>query len=575
MHQTQAGAPAHSAMYIIRIYSLLGFLSLAVFGVLQFVTEESQLVGVLELAGSFIFLLNVLAMPLTRNVALAKFIFLLTVIAFLIVMLTTGGTNNTGIFWFFVFPVGAFFLVGKKQGMIWMAALCIATGLVWLLSRYNLAHVAYDAITLRQLIVSLLVVSVGIFAYQQSREELQSKSQASERALQSEQVQASVIVQHIDEGIVVVDTEGRVTFMNRAAEKLLGWDSSDLMGKEFVQQVPLIDTAGNTIPPASRPLTLALKTHKPLSTVATYKTKNGHAVPIAVACQPIVVEGENRGVMSAFRDITEEQTIARTKSEFVTLASHQLRTPISAISWLSELLINGDAGKLNAQQREHIQDIYASNRRMASLVNEMLIVSSLELGSMPVRPERTNVTAFTDTIIKEQKSLHKEATPRIATDYQDDLPELSCDPDVLRLLLRNLISNAIKYTPKEGHIGVKLSWTPNVALNANSEGSFVIAINDTGFGIPDDAFDKIFTKFYRAPNILHKDTDGTGLGLYIAKTLLDYVGGNISFTSHEGQGTTFTIMIPLEGMKKHDVSSTSVGATTRQGVMAAEAGLDV
>ena len=249
-----------------------------------------------------------------------------------------------------------------------------------------------------------------------------------------------------------------------------------------------------------------------------------------------------------------EQSEARTrqadtaKSEFATLASQQLRTPISAINWFAEMLLSGDAGKLSKEQAEHIQQIYDSNQRMAVLVDAMLMVSSLELGNLPLRPEPTDMAATASKIVKDQIATAPERGIRLKEQYDTTLPKISFDPHILKIILQNVTSNAIKYTPDKGSISVEITRT-NEKLKPQSHGSIAIIVSDSGYGIPVEAQSKIFTKFYRANNIKSKDTDGTGLGLFIVKAVLDYIGGRISFDSHEGKGTTFIIYLPIEGIK--------------------------
>jgi PAS domain S-box-containing protein len=433
-----------------------------------------------------------------------------------------------------------------------MVALFAASIITWLFGAKGTIPFAYGSVTVRQLLVSMLVVTVGIYAYQRSLEQLVGQKEESQRDLQSEKVRADEIVKHIGEGIVTTDAAGTVTFANDPAQKLLGWKIEELKGKSFVETVPMQDEFGGVIPAERRPLRRAIRAGETTVTMATYRSKDGRAIPVSVTATPVIVEDRVIGAIGTFRDITEEQAIARAKSEFVTLASHQLRTPISAISWVSELLLSGDAGKLSSEQHEHIAGIYQSNQRMAALVSEMLMVSSLELGTLSITPEQTDLAALAAKTLKERLSSQSSSNraQEVTERYDPDLPAVPCDPEATKLVFNNLISNALKYTPSTGRITLELAVDRHEKLHAGSNGSIVFRISDTGYGIPEKVTDKIFSKFFRADNIVHKDTDGTGLGLYIVKALLDYVGGRVSFTSRENQGTTFTVLIPLEGMAR-------------------------
>lgn len=542
-----ASRSGQGTAYVIRAYSWLAIFSLGLFGVLHIIAHPQDAVGYLELAGATALLLNLAGLRFTRRVAVARNIFLLTVLAFLGLMLISGGTADTGLLWVFVFPVTAFFLAGKRAGMAWLVALLLLILGIWVLAATDLITIPYSGVVLRQLAISVSVVTVGIYVYQHTREQLASESQESRAQLRAEKVRSDVIVQHITEGIVTVDAEGKITFANPAAYKMLGWPAHELIGKNFIKAIPMLDENGREIASEYRPMHHALHEGESLTMNTTYRQKDGKPVPVSITGTPLVINGKIVGAIGTFRDISEEQDVVRAKSEFVTLASHQLRTPLSAVSWMSELLLNGDAGPLSAEQREHVKGIYRSNQRMAALVSEMLIVSGLDLHSLSVMPQKTELPLLAANVVKEVVGAHADH-PKIKETYDPAVPAIQCDQEIMKIILRNLLSNAVKYTPKAGEVTVSIALSKTKKLNPHSKGSVVIAVSDTGYGIPKAATSKIFSKFFRAKNISHRDTDGTGLGLYIVKALLDYVDGQVTFHSEENKGTTFTVALPVEGM---------------------------
>lgn len=403
-------------LYIINMYSILAMASLILFGSLH-VSAGQPTVGYLELAGAGTLLLNIVGLHFTRNVSLARTVFLMTILALLVVMLATGGTAGTGIFWFFMFPVSAFFLTGKKQGVLWMGALALVTIILARAAERGTIDLWYGTTTIRQLLVSLLVVSIGIYVYQASRE----------------------------------------------------------------------------------------------------KTA---------------------------------RIVDETKTEFLTLASHQLRTPLSAIKWSSELLLNGDMGKLNPEQKKYVKQIYVSNERSASMVDAMLMVSRLELGNISVQLTSVDLPALCHEVFEHQKQEADNKKMHFKEAYDTNLPLIPCDLELMQIILRNILSNAIKYTPKDGSVSLKVTRITR-QLSVQSKGTVQIAIQDTGYSIPKSEQKDIFAKMFRASNIKSKDTDGTGLGLYITKSILDQVGGEIHFDSAEGTGTTFFVLLPIEGMRSN------------------------
>lgn len=256
-----------------------------------------------------------------------------------------------------------------------------------------------------------------------------------------------------------------------------------------------------------------------------------------------MAELEKTNALLVGRDVTKEREIDRAKTEFISLASHQLRTPLASINWYAEMLADGGAGKLNKTQKQYLDEIYAGNQRMVGLVNTLLNVSRLELGTFIVEPKLTNIIELADGVILEMKPQAEGKEVSVITKFNKDLAELLIDPNLIRIVLQNLISNAVKYTREKGKV-----W---VAIDKDKE-DVVITVKDNGLGIPEAQKDKIFTKLFRADNVKKTAIEGTGLGLYIVKSIIEHAGGTVSFTSQENKGTTFTVTFPLKGMEKKE-----------------------
>ncbi len=254
-------------------------------------------------------------------------------------------------------------------------------------------------------------------------------------------------------------------------------------------------------------------------------------------------------------DITKETEMDQAKSEFVSLASHQLRTPLTAINWYAEMLLAGDAGKLNKEQKKFLDSIFESNQRMITLVNAFLNVSRLEIGTYVIKPEPIEVEPFLASVIDELQAEMREKSLKL-TQQVDGKPLIFlADRTLLRMVFQNLISTAIKYTPKGGSIDVRVALVAKGKMFGGqkmTEDRFTLAVADTGIGIPKEQQAKIFSRFFRAANALRAETDGSGLGLYIIKSIIDRAGGALWFASKEGQGTTFYVSLLATGMKKKE-----------------------
>lgn len=535
-------AAKRQQIYVVNVYTLLGFLSVTIFGVLHIFVDNSPVVGYAELLGGAAMLLILLLLKLSRSAAFARIGFLSTVLALLAVMLITGGTAGTGIFWFFVFPVSAFFLGGKHEGIWWMTALAAMILAVFLAAQSSLITLSYSPVVIRQLLVTLAVVTVGIYVYQSSREVLARQTSLSEADLAKEKIRASTVLENINEGVVTTDDQGRVMLMNQAAQKMLGWQFSELRGKKFVDLVSLMDSQGQNVDESQRPMVKALTSQTFTNYQLQYKRKNGTLFPVDVAGRPIIADGKVIGAVNTFRDITQELAIDRAKTEFVTLASHQLRTPISAIAWYSEMLLHGDAGKLKPEQKAHVNQIYHSNQRSGAMVDAMLMASMLELGNIKIKPEALDLAALSRQVIKKQKDrLLNTKQLEITEEYDRKLGPVLLDKELIKTVLHNLISNAFKYTPAGGKVAIRIT--------KDDDKTAKVEITDSGLGIPRNQQTKVFTKLFRADNIKKNDTDGTGLGLYIVKMAVEYLGGHTTFRSSENGGTTFTITLPLHNAK--------------------------
>lgn len=248
-------------------------------------------------------------------------------------------------------------------------------------------------------------------------------------------------------------------------------------------------------------------------------------------------------IYSVNLDVTHEQEVDKAKTEFVSLASHQLRTPLTAIKWYAEMLTDEKRGKLSDTQRKYLKQVTDGNERMIELVNDLLNVSRLDLGTFSVEPELTDVVKLTQTITSDLEPLIQTKHIKLTQNYAKDIPKINTDPTLMRVVIENILSNSIKYTPDKGKVDVAVK---------KDKTNLLIIIKDGGMGIPKNQQDKIFTKLFRADNATSSAAEGTGLGLYMVKGIVDNAGGKIWFESALNKGTTFFVEMPLKGMQKKE-----------------------
>jgi signal transduction histidine kinase len=225
------------------------------------------------------------------------------------------------------------------------------------------------------------------------------------------------------------------------------------------------------------------------------------------------------------------------KTDFVTLSSHQLRTPLSAIKWFTEILLQQKAGKLNKKQVDYLDEIHRSNERAIALVNDLLQVSRVEAGKLHLDLAKADLSSLLEEVIgANQLSLESNQLTYHFEIIRGPLPQVKIDKTKIKRVFQNLFSNAIKYSPRGGHIEIKLKRTEN---------DVIFSVADLGLGIPIEQQERLFQKFFRGSNAAKIEPDGTGLGLFIAKSLIEAHKGKIWFESTEGKGTTFYFSIPI------------------------------
>ena len=373
-------------------------------------------------------------------------------------------------------------------------------------------------------------------AAQNVLEDLQSEKDKLAKA----KVKDEAILASIGDGVIVVSSDKRIIVMNKMAEKLLGWEIKEAIGKFYDEVILLENEKGTFIPLEERPLAKAFAgstTTTTTTSVLYLLSKNKIKFPVAITVSPVILDNKIIGAVEVFRDITKEQEIDKAKSEFVSLASHQLRTPLTTISWYTEMILNGDVGAVVPEQKKYLEEIYEGNKRMIELVNTLLDVSRIEMGTFKAEPKKTDIIKLAESVLNEQKPKIEQKKLEIIEKFDRDVPIFLIDSKLLRIVFQNLLANAIEYTSPEGKI--------EFAISFQSKKTILIKVSDTGYGIPKNQQDKIFTKLFRADNIREKAINGTGLGLYITKSVVLNLGGEIWFESKENKGTTFYVTLPF------------------------------
>ena len=228
----------------------------------------------------------------------------------------------------------------------------------------------------------------------------------------------------------------------------------------------------------------------------------------------------------------------RMKSEFVSIVSHQLRSPLSNLRWALELLMSGKLGKIEEKQTEYFKIIKENSNRMTELIKDLLIVSRIETAKLLIKKMEFSLEDLVKELIKEFTPFARASNVEIKFRAKENLPKIFADQSQIRLVIENFLDNAIRYIKGIGVVEIKIE---------SQEKNIYFEIKDTGVGIPKEEQKYIFQKFFRSENVLRYQTQGSGLGLYISKAIIEKSEGEIGFKSQEGIGSTFWFTLPLIG----------------------------
>lgn len=361
-------------------------------------------------------------------------------------------------------------------------------------------------------------------------------NQLSEVASKSE-----IVINAIGDGVLAIDSVGVIQLINPAAQTILGWGKQDALMLNYKSVLQLLDENNHEILPNQDPIFEVLNTNQLVrSKDMTLQTKSGKKITVSMVVSPIGEVGS--GVIAVFRDVTKEAQEDRSQAEFISTASHEMRTPVASIEGYLGLALNANTATVDIRARDFIMKAHEAAQHLGRLFQDLLDVSKSEDGRLTNIPKVVDLSAFTETIVEGLKA--KAAEKNLALTYgpatqraEHNLSPVyyvNQDNDHIREIINNLIENAIKYTPS-GEVHVDLD---------GDEEKVVVSIKDTGLGIPAEDLPHLFQKFYRVSNPDRQSIGGTGLGLYLSRRLAEAMQGRLWVESIFGQGSTFFFELP-------------------------------
>jgi len=355
-------------------------------------------------------------------------------------------------------------------------------------------------------------------------------------------LELETVIQNIRDGVLIYDPNFKILSLNRSAEKIFGLEAREVLGRTMepglvgdphlrtITEIvfPSLAPSMTIISDADWPKIIDMVLDEPKMELRTVLNRISN------------VKGEVVGFLKIVTDLTREKAIIESKSEFIAVAAHQLRTPLTALNWsfesLNKILAEKDPDTKGAANI--VKEGWQLTERSLRIVNDLLNAARIEGGRSGFNFEQVKLSDFLGTIVKQAEPIAKELGIKIELSAGAPGSTVKIDKELMGMALANLIDNGIKYNIKNGE--VKITAGPNT-----NPGFVKVDISDTGVGIPQDGLSKIFQKFYRGSNVIQMEPNGSGLGLYITKNIIEGHGGKISVESQLGRGTHFSITLPL------------------------------
>lgn len=412
-------------------------------------------------------------------------------------------------------------------------------------------------------LVVLLSMSVFIWLWWSKRHKPGGDQQVSQLAgaLRSKEVQSEILIQSITDGIIVVDTNSTINIINTAATTMADWPAEEAINLDARAVLRLSSDEKSTaaVPDAEHPFTKVLANRERMSQTVQMLTRKGKKIIISLVVSPVIIPKSDElvGAIAVFRDVSREKDEEQRRADFISTASHEMRTPVAAIEGYLALALNDKVSTIDAKAREYLEKAHTSTQHLGKLFQDLLTSAKAEDGRLTSHPVVTDMGAFIEQLaedlrfVAQKKGLEMEYI--VNTHPSSDSTNLidassggstmktitpiyyaNLDPDRMREVVTNVFDNAVKYTD---------SGKVSLAITGNQE-VIQIRISDTGPGIPAEDLPHLFQKFYRVDNSATRSIGGTGLGLFICRKIVELYGGTIWAESVVGQGSTFYINLP-------------------------------
>ena len=485
--------------------------------------------------GSLIVLILCFWLPRKHETEIGIFVYLLTVAVAATTIITSGGVISPFLVMWIIVAIFAGFFGAIILGIMGLLVILqiIATGVQQGINiQFIIGYLFFGFLP--------LIFSLVLWIRRQKTDDNTSNL---ENRLSAVENKSDVVINAIDDGVLAISKDGNIELINPSAQQIIGWDQGDALGLNWKSVLKLVTSDGKDVEDLENPIAQSLSKNQPTHNDKLFLlTSSEKRILVSIVSSPVGTDGE--GIIVVFRDITKEKAEEREQAEFISTASHEMRTPVASIEGYLGLALNPATAHIDEKARDFITKAHESAQHLGRLFQDLLDISKVEDGRMKNNPKIINVNEFLKDIFDglATKANEKQLNYIFMPDIIDEGKEKSLqpifyaniDPDHFREVVSNLIENAIKYTPS-GEVVVNIT---------GDDKQISVSVKDSGIGIPAEDIPHLFQKFYRVDNSDTREIGGTGLGLYLSRRLAEAMSGNLRVESKYKEGSTFYLEIP-------------------------------
>ena len=485
--------------------------------------------------GSLIVLILCFWLPRKHETEIGIFVYLLTVAVATTTIITSGGVVSPFLVMWIIVAIFAGFFGAIILGIMGLLVILqiIATSVQHGINvQFIIGYLFFGFLP--------LIFSLVLWIRRQKTDDNTSNL---ENRLSAVESKSDVVINAIDDGVLAISKDGNIELINPSAQQIIGWDQGDALGLNWKSVLKLVTSDGKDVEDLENPIAQSLSKNQPTHNDKLFLlTSSEKRILVSIVSSPVGTDGE--GIIVVFRDITKEKAEEREQAEFISTASHEMRTPVASIEGYLGLALNPATAHIDEKARDFITKAHESAQHLGRLFQDLLDISKVEDGRMKNNPKIINVNEFLKDIFDglatkaSEKQLNYIFMPDIVGESKEKSLQpifyANIDPDHFREVVSNLIENAIKYTP-----------SGEVVVNVTGDDKQIsVSVKDSGIGIPAEDIPHLFQKFYRVDNSDTREIGGTGLGLYLSRRLAEAMSGNLRVESKYKEGSTFYLEIP-------------------------------